>query len=79
MDIGIQFSQPAVKPSPAESMRSYLALIELAHRSGFRSFWKGQHFMSDKYLLFQPLTLLARAAAKHRAGKWAPRCFFFRC
>jgi len=63
VDIGLQFSQPAVKPSPAESIRSYLALIKLAHRSGFRSFWKGQHFMSDKYLLFQPLTLLARAAA----------------
>ena len=63
MDIGIQFSQPAVQPSPAESMRSYLALIELGHRSGFRSFWKGQHFMSDKYLLFQPLPLLARASA----------------
>ena len=64
MDFGIQFSQPAVLGAPpATAMKGYLGLIELASKHGFRSFWSGQHFMAGKYLLFQPLTLAARAAA----------------
>ena len=64
MDFGIQFSQPAVlNAPPATAMKGYLDLIELASNHGFRSFWSGQHFMADRFLLFQPLTLAARAAA----------------
>lgn len=63
MEIGIQFSQPAVRPSPVDSLRRHLELVALAHELRFRSYWAGQHFMSSAFLLFQPLTLLARAAA----------------
>jgi alkanesulfonate monooxygenase SsuD/methylene tetrahydromethanopterin reductase-like flavin-dependent oxidoreductase (luciferase family) len=64
MNFGIQFSQPAVlNAPPVQAMKSYLNLIELASKHGFNSFWSGQHFMADHYLLFQPLTLAARAAA----------------
>jgi alkanesulfonate monooxygenase SsuD/methylene tetrahydromethanopterin reductase-like flavin-dependent oxidoreductase (luciferase family) len=63
MEIGIQFSQPAIRPTPVASMQGYLDLIELSHKMGFKSFWAGQHFMSGEFLLFQPLTLLARASA----------------
>ncbi len=64
MQFGIQFSQPAfLSAAPVNAMNSYLSLIELAWKYGFRSFWSGQHFMSDHYQLFQPLTLAARASA----------------
>jgi alkanesulfonate monooxygenase SsuD/methylene tetrahydromethanopterin reductase-like flavin-dependent oxidoreductase (luciferase family) len=63
MRLGIQFSQPAVRPSPVNAIDAYLRLIERAHRAGFASFWAGQHFLSGDYQLFQPLPLLARASA----------------
>ena len=64
MDFGIQFSQPAVLGAlPATAIKGFLGLIELASKHGFRSFWSGQHFMADRFCLFQPLTLAARAAA----------------
>src|ERR1700722_119017 len=64
MQIGIQFSQPPVRPRPDAALTTYLSLIGSAHAAGFPALWAGQHFLSPEgYPLFQQFPLLARAAA----------------
>lgn len=63
MQIGTQFSQPAVGLPPRRAITAYTRLVETAAAAGFDSFWAGQHFLPGDYQLFQPLPLLARLSA----------------
>ena len=63
MQVGTQFSQPALGLPPRRAIASYTRLVETAAAAGFDSFWAGQHFMPGDYQLFQPLPLLARLSA----------------
>jgi alkanesulfonate monooxygenase SsuD/methylene tetrahydromethanopterin reductase-like flavin-dependent oxidoreductase (luciferase family) len=63
MQIGTQFSQPALGLPPRNAVVAYTRLVEATADAGFESFWAGQHFLPGDYQLFQPLPLLARLSA----------------
>jgi alkanesulfonate monooxygenase SsuD/methylene tetrahydromethanopterin reductase-like flavin-dependent oxidoreductase (luciferase family) len=48
---------------PAEAIREHLDQVQLARELGFSSVFAGQHFLSDPFLMFQSIPLLARVAA----------------
>jgi alkanesulfonate monooxygenase SsuD/methylene tetrahydromethanopterin reductase-like flavin-dependent oxidoreductase (luciferase family) len=63
VQIGTQFSQPALGLPARGAITAYTRLVEAAAAAGFDSFWAGQHFLPGDYQLFQPLPLLARLSA----------------
>jgi alkanesulfonate monooxygenase SsuD/methylene tetrahydromethanopterin reductase-like flavin-dependent oxidoreductase (luciferase family) len=49
--------------SAAVAVREHLEQVEIAHELGFSSVWTSQHFLSQPFLYFQSVPLLARVAA----------------
>lgn len=49
--------------SAAAAVRQHVEQVELARDLGFSSVWTSQHFLSDPFLYFQSIPLLARVAA----------------
>jgi alkanesulfonate monooxygenase SsuD/methylene tetrahydromethanopterin reductase-like flavin-dependent oxidoreductase (luciferase family) len=48
--------------SAAGAVREHLEQVELARQLGFSSVWTSQHFLSDPFMYFQSVPLLARVA-----------------
>jgi alkanesulfonate monooxygenase SsuD/methylene tetrahydromethanopterin reductase-like flavin-dependent oxidoreductase (luciferase family) len=49
--------------SAGRAVRQHVEQVELARELGFSSVWASQHFLSDRFLYFQPVPLLSRVAA----------------
>jgi len=56
--------QHPVEDSAVAAVRQHLEQVELARELGFSSVWTSQHFLSERYLYFQSVPLLARVAAE---------------
>jgi alkanesulfonate monooxygenase SsuD/methylene tetrahydromethanopterin reductase-like flavin-dependent oxidoreductase (luciferase family) len=56
----------------AEGIAGHVEQVALARDLGFSSVMAGQHFLSDPYLMAQPLPLLARLAAEAPGLRFGP-------
>ena len=63
--LGLLLSGQHPLESPATpALRQHLEQVALARELGFASVWTSQHFLSDQFLYFQSVPLLARVAAE---------------